>query len=189
MEFAPPAVSDIPTDHRIDVALAALAREGLRERGQIRLRLRGDSMWPTIPAGTLVEVARIFPDDLRPGDIVVWQQGGVLIAHRIMERAQRGSDAFLVTKGDNSAATDQLFSQDAILGRVVAIYGPDRQKLRQSRRPRRVETTFWIVRWRVRSFLGAMGRLLPPSLQKPLVRFRDRLGLYLSRGFRSVVLR
>jgi signal peptidase I len=189
MEFVSPAVSDIPFDHRLDAALAALAREGLRERGQIRLRLQGDSMWPTIPAGSLVEVVRTSADDLKVGDIVVWQRRGVLIAHRIVEKAQRGSDTFLVTKGDNSAASDRLLSQNAILGRVVAIYGPDQQRLRRNGRPSRVEAVFWMARWRVRSLLGALGRLLPDGLQKPLVRFRDRLGLYLSRGFRSVWLR
>jgi signal peptidase I len=189
MEFVPPTVADIPTDHRVGAALAALVRDALCERGRLRLRLQGDSMWPTIPAGSLVEVERTFPDDLRLGDIVVWQQGEVLIAHRVMERVRRGSEVFLVTKGDNSSGPDQLLSQEIILGRVAAILGPDQQMLRQSSRSRRLEALFWLARWHIRSRLGALGRLLPHRLQKRLVRFRDRLGLYLSRGFRSAWLR
>jgi len=93
IEFTSPQVSDAIADDRLNEALVALVRQGLRERGRLRMRLQGDSMWPTIPPGTLVEVERISAADIRLGDLVVWQQDGRLVAHRIVQRVRDDSGA------------------------------------------------------------------------------------------------
>ena len=118
-----PAVTAPSSGEHLGGALASLVREGLHERGRLRLRLQGDSMWPTIPAGSLVEVENVAPSDVRLGDVVLWQQGGKLIAHRVVQRTHDGSYCLLVTKGDNCSVSDHLLSLDAVLGRVVGIRG------------------------------------------------------------------
>jgi signal peptidase I len=187
--FAAPAVSDARFDARLGEALAALVREGLRQQGRVRLRLQGNSMWPTIPAGSLVAVEPVVPGGIRLGDVVVWQRGGDLIAHRIVQRLYHGATLWLVTKGDNTSAADQRLDPSAVLGRLVAVYGADGTAAVRSDWARGLEAAFWVSRWHVRRFVGAIGRLLPVGLQRPLVRFRNRLGYYLSLALRVTLLR
>jgi signal peptidase I len=187
--FAAPAVSDARGGARLGGALAALVREGLRQQGRVRLRLRGDSMWPTVPAGSLVEVEPIGPAGIRLGDIVVWQCEGSLIAHRVVQRHRDGATLWLVTKGDNASAADQRLHSAAVLGYLVAVDGVDSSATVRSDWARGLEGAFWVSRWHVRRFVGAVGRFLPMGLQRPLVQFRNRLGYCLSLALRVTLLR
>jgi signal peptidase len=187
--FAAPAISDLRGDTRLGGALAALVREGLRQQGYVRLRLQGNSMWPTIPAGSLVEVESIGTAGIRLGDIVVWQSGGDLIAHRVVHRVRDGATLGLVTKGDNASAADQGLAPSAVLGRVVSVHRAGEAAIARRGWARTLEEVFWISRWHLRSLTGAVGQFLPAGLQRPLVRFRDRLGRCLSVAFSLILLR
>jgi signal peptidase I len=187
--FAAPTVSDARSDARLGAARAALVREGLRRQGRVRLRLHGDSMWPTVPAGSLVVVEPIAPGGIRLGDVVVWQRGGDLIGHRVVQKVRDGATLWLVTKGDNTSDADQRLDPATVLGRVVAAYGPEGIAAVRSDWDRGLDAAIWVLRWHVRRFAGAVGRLLPMGLQRPLVQFRNRLGHYLSLALRVTLLR
>jgi hypothetical protein len=188
-EFTAPSISDTRSNARMGDALASLVREGLRQQGRVRLRLRGDSMWPTVPAGSLVAVERVAPEGIRLGDVVVWQQGGGLIAHRVVQKVRDGSGQWLVTKGDNASAADRRLDPLAILGRLAAVYGAEGSEAGQRDLARRLEAIFWVSRWRLRRLAGVAGRFLPAGVRKPLVHLRDRLGRSLSLAFRLTLLR
>lgn len=188
MEFAPPIISDAPVDDRLARALNALVRQGLQERGHVCLRLHGDSMWPTIPAGSVVDVQEISTADIRLGDVVVWQQGADLIAHRVVQKVRSDAALLIRTRGDNCANCDHLLSPQQVLGRVTTIR-QGQATVREATGQRGLAAVFWVSWWHVRSFLGGVGRILPLRIRRPLVRVRERAEDLLSRGVARVCLR
>ena len=94
---------------------SALAAEVLRGGGQLRLRVHGESMLPTLGPRDVVHVASCTFDDLRPGEIVLAQREGRLFLHRFVARH---ADAFLL-QGDSMPAPDPLFATSSLLGRLT----------------------------------------------------------------------
>jgi signal peptidase I len=188
MRYAPPSVSRSAPDRALGEALAGLLREGLHERGRLCLRLQGDSMWPTLPPGCLVEIERVSPEDVRVGDTVIWPRDGDLVAHRVVHRTHGGDGVLLVTKGDNASAPDQVLRPWMVIGRVVGTCGQDGLVPSRGRGEDRRAAAFWVWRWRVRNLLGRAGSLLPGRVRWPLIRFRNWLGRCLSAGYRVAFL-
>ena len=85
--------------------------------GELRLRVRGRSMWPTLQPGDELHVTPIAAEALQPGDwIVIHAPNGPLI-HRFLGFTREGK---LLTKGDAHRAPDPPWPQEALLGRVTA---------------------------------------------------------------------
>jgi signal peptidase I len=145
-------------------------------------------MWPTIPANSLVEIEGVRVDEVRAGDIVVWQQAGQMVAHRAVELLDSGPNACLVTKGDNCSIPDQRLSPGEIIGRVVALRDPRGVRSLRDGWRRKAGIASWVLRWRLRSVLREMGRPLPPQVRGPLTRFRDRLGYHLSQVLGAILM-
>jgi signal peptidase I len=93
-----------------------LATESLRASGRLRLRVRGESMLPTLWPGDVVEIARCSVEDVRPGEIVLALRDGRFFLHRFVGRSQQSG--FLL-RGDSMPAADPEFSREALLGRVA----------------------------------------------------------------------
>jgi hypothetical protein len=93
-----------------------LAAESLRASGRLRLRVRGESMLPTLWPGDVVEIARCSVEEVRPGEIVLAMRGGRFFLHRFVGRSQQSG--FLL-RGDSMPAADPVFSREALLGRVA----------------------------------------------------------------------
>lgn len=163
----------------------ALVRQGLRERGRLRLPLQGDSMWPTIPPGTLVEMEIVAPEDVELGDIVVWQADSGLIAHRVVQRIRDKAATQFVTKGDNSSSPDQLLTAERVLGRISWGQGLNEAVFARDAVRYKVGVFFWVLRWHLRRAPDRFGRYLPDSLRLPLKQIRDKLGYRLSEGFQG----
>ncbi|MEP6640190.1 MAG: signal peptidase I [Chloroflexota bacterium] len=83
--------------------------------------IRGGSMEPTIPLGSLIGVANVDPASLVPGDVItVESQSGVVYSHRIVTVDGRGADLRFQLKGDNNDAPDAAFvSAHAVVGRMA----------------------------------------------------------------------
>lgn len=88
--------------------------------GHQLLVVRGGSMSPAIPLGTLVDVARTSPDQIRPGDIITLKaDNGVLTTHRVVRVAQLPDGLYFATKGDaNETADPVLEPASGLQGRV-----------------------------------------------------------------------
>ena len=72
----------------VSAALACgLAGEVVRTFGEVRLRVFGTSMAPSILPGDLVSVQRAGLMEISPGDIVVFSREGRLFVHRVVWRA------------------------------------------------------------------------------------------------------
>jgi signal peptidase I len=188
-QFEAPTIRNASERGQLGPALCTLVREGLSRQGHVCVRLQGDSMWPTVPSGSLVAIERAEPGKTRLGEIVVWEQDGTLIAHRVVQRARDGEGRWLVTKGDNCSAADQRLAPSEVLGRISAVQVGDGRVVPQDDRLRSLESAFWVARWRVRRLAGASGRRLPTNVRRYLAQLRNWMGRCLSLGFRHTLLR
>ncbi len=81
------------------------------------VRVLSGSMEPTFSEGSLLVVSRVSsPDEVSAGDIVVYDEGESLVAHRVVEVA---GDA-LVTQGDANNAPDDPIGFSQVKAKVVA---------------------------------------------------------------------
>ncbi|MEW6220203.1 MAG: C25 family cysteine peptidase [Thermodesulfobacteriota bacterium] len=86
------------------------------------LEVQGTSMLPLIRPGDRVQLRFVPAAALRSGDIMVFRQGSVVVAHRYLGAAQRGGTRRLCQKGDNQRGWGWL-DADAVIGRVLVIHG------------------------------------------------------------------
>ena len=94
-----------------------LAREELAQGSPIRLRVSGSSMAPLIEPGDVVLVRHVNFEDLRRGDMILVEQGGTFLVHRLVAVHDHG----VRTKGDNASHADLLVAPEDVLGRVVVV--------------------------------------------------------------------
>jgi signal peptidase I len=116
-------------DHQGNASIelaCGLAEEIVRKFGEVRLRVVGTSMVPSIIPGDLVSIHRASLQDIFPGEIVLFLQQGRLIAHRVVDRKtmateDRPEEPCLITRGDRVRRIDPPVSSAELLGRVVSI--------------------------------------------------------------------
>lgn len=82
--------------------------------------IRGGSMEPVIPLGSLIAVGRVQPESVAPGDIVtVRSDGGTVVTHRVVSIVGADGERRLQLKGDaNESADAGLVPFTALVGRV-----------------------------------------------------------------------
>jgi len=95
----------------IELAAASLARTG-----RLRLRVTGTSMLPAIRPGDVLRVERCDAASLSPGEVVLFQRGERLFAHRAVRRGHA-----LALRGDTLDRDDAAVEGAQVLGKVVAI--------------------------------------------------------------------
>jgi len=83
--------------------------------------LRGGSMEPEIPLGSLVSLETIPAEGIHEGDVVtIRSDTGVVITHRVVRAVQLPDGLFFEVKGDANPASDPtLVPARAVLGRVA----------------------------------------------------------------------
>jgi signal peptidase len=93
--------------------------EDLRSReGPFHFIMRGFSMWPAAPDGSLLAVDPSARSRLAPGDLVTFRRGPKVITHRVFAVA---ADGAVATWGDTSQLPDGMISPQDILGRATVI--------------------------------------------------------------------
>jgi len=97
--------------------------ESLLARGcHVRFRASGRSMQPAILDGETVILAPIGTREPRRGDVVLSNQSGRLVAHRLVGfGTAAGGRTMALLRGDASASCDPPVGREAILGMVVAV--------------------------------------------------------------------
>lgn len=101
---------------RWSAVCSALVADALRGRCGLRLRVRGESMLPTIWPGEVVEIEGCSPEEVRPGEIVLARRDGRLFLHRLV--APCAPNGFRL-RGDSMPAADPPYPPEALLGRLV----------------------------------------------------------------------
>ena len=94
-----------------------VSQQGRSPAFLLRLRVRGGSMVPLLRPGDVVWVEPVTPSALKRGDLIVVQRQGTWVTHRLVAR-QGGK---WQVKGDNLRHPDPPVTDEAVLGRVVAI--------------------------------------------------------------------
>ena len=108
-----------------------LAGDVVRTFGEVRLRVFGTSMVPSILPGDLISIQRASLSEISQGEIVLYSREGRLFAHRVMSRAGTQDDPQLITRGDRLSHNDPPVSSSELLGRVTSIQSADGRGLRQ----------------------------------------------------------
>lgn len=103
-----------------------LVEEVIRNFGEVRLRVFGTSMVPSVQPGDVVLIQRAMLEEILPGEIAVFLRMGRLFVHRVADRkvtSNAGGDKelFLITRGDRQRDNDSPVSSSELVGRVVSI--------------------------------------------------------------------
>ncbi len=98
--------------------------------------VESSSMVPTLNIGDVVVIVGVKPDDIKVGDIIVFnkvvysiRKGYVKklktpIVHRVVDIIERNGVKYFKTKGDANPLPDQWYvPEDAVLGKVLCING------------------------------------------------------------------
>lgn len=78
-----------------------------------------DSMYPTIKTGDVIMV--VPKDEYKVGDIVAFEDGSMIVTHRIIDENEDGT---FVTKGDyiGNSRDDMPLQEKYIIGKVVNVF-------------------------------------------------------------------
>jgi signal peptidase I len=101
-----------------------LTEEVVRNFGEVRLRVFGTSMVPSILPGDLVLIQKANLNEISQGEIVLFLRDGRLFVHRVTSPAgtsDGSADQFLITRGDRQWQDDGPVSSSELLGRVVSL--------------------------------------------------------------------
>jgi signal peptidase I len=103
------------------LALVLAANIGPRF-GHEMVVIRGSSMTPAIPLGSVIDLVHVDPADLRPGDVVTLKEpAGAVITHRITRIVVLPDGLYIETKGDANEDVDTPVQPVSVVtGRVAA---------------------------------------------------------------------
>lgn len=89
----------------------------IRARGTpILARMRGSSMWPAVPEGSLVRITPCAMSDLRRGELATIRVKNRLVTHRVF-----AIGSTLTTWGDSVLARDRAVGEPDVLGRAEIV--------------------------------------------------------------------
>jgi len=98
-----------------------LAEEVLCLAGELRLRVTGTSMMPSVWPGDILHIRRQDATAALPGDIVLVHRQGRLCAHRVVKKISKEGEPYWITRGDSLPDDDPPVSRRELLGRVTCI--------------------------------------------------------------------
>jgi signal peptidase I len=98
-----------------------LASEVARAFGEIRLRVSGTSMAPSILPGDVISIRRARTGEIFIGDVILYSRNSRLFAHRVIRRADNADEPCLITRGDRLPHEDPQVSSTELLGRVISV--------------------------------------------------------------------
>jgi hypothetical protein len=98
---------------------AARIADALKRRGRISMFVQGDSMMPLVRPGDIALIRRDKLENMRSGDVVLFQQGNHLMAKRIGEEDLNLSENELSGSGEESTVEGE---QQECLGQIVRLH-------------------------------------------------------------------
>lgn len=104
------------------IEFVELSNQILSKGNCLRFQAKGNSMFPAIKDGDILNIEPIKDKDLRWADILFYRAAGqYMVAHRLIKKSFQDKRLILVTRGDYTVANDTKISLDDVLGRVKAI--------------------------------------------------------------------
>ena len=108
-----------------DLARIAMLETWRRDRTEAWIEATGGSMLPLIRPGDRLSVA-FGAQDPRPGDVIVFRHGDLIVAHRVVGRRLRDGMPVLIAKGDNEPFATEDVAPSDLLGVVRTVDGGSR---------------------------------------------------------------
>jgi signal peptidase len=102
-----------------------------RQFGEVRLKVTGTSMLPSVWPGDILTVRRQCVAALLSGRIILCYRNHGFVAHRLVRKLGAG----VITRGDTLPCNDLPFRDDEVLGEVVGIL--------RNGRPVALSRTWW----------------------------------------------
>ncbi len=139
------------------------------------LHIRGGSMTPLIRGGCVIQVEQVGLAELRLGDVLVYQDRDMLVAHRLVGKRGAGESLRLITKGDAASWRGrEEVAPGQVLGRVCAVNWRRGRRLRIDSGWGRMLSLVLAVAWpisqagfgvlvKVKTGLERLSRALPGS--------------------------
>lgn len=93
----------------------------LAEGRAVKMRLGGYSMWPTMIPGDVATIIPIRAEDVKVGDVVVFDRGHRWIAHRLISKEDVNGISTFVSRGDSCMNKDAPFGEETLKGSVVQV--------------------------------------------------------------------
>lgn len=91
--------------------------ELLRSGQSARFIARGGSMWPSVTAGSQIEVEPCPAARLRVGELAAYEHQGQVIVHRVLQIGPEG----MRFQGDNLDRSDGVVAPSQVLGRARVV--------------------------------------------------------------------
>ena len=79
-------------------------------------------MLPTLWPGDVLTVHSVRPEQVEPGEIVLYMRQDRFFIHRIVSQNLTQGEAFLVTRGDSMAENDPPIASRDLLGKVMEVH-------------------------------------------------------------------
>ena len=106
---------------KMEAAKLELAADVLRSGCRVRIRVSGTSMLPSIWPGDVLTVCGCEPSKIVVGNIVCFARSGRFVIHRINTISSANGKTLWLTRGDCMSRADEPFTEEQLLGKVVAI--------------------------------------------------------------------
>lgn len=81
----------------------------------------GFSMWPFIKQGERLIIKKIPVENLKIGDIILYQKDNQFVCHRLLRLVKHKNKYLLYTRGDNSNSSLEPINEQMFLGKAMGI--------------------------------------------------------------------
>jgi signal peptidase I len=102
-------------------ARCSLAADALRSWGVVKFRACGVSMLPTLWPGDLLTAQSRRPEQVEPGELVLYMRQGRFFVHRVVSKRLAGNQVVLVARGDCMPQDDPPVQGREVLGKITQI--------------------------------------------------------------------
>lgn len=125
-----------------------LLRDVLRQGCRVPVTLNSSSLIPLAYSGETLVVEGCNAQDLRVGELIVFESDEGFVAHRIIGKEKRQTHSWFLTAGQEACVPDAWIPDGVIVGRVVEIReGPQATASRGV--PGKWRGWFWA--WKIRT--------------------------------------
>ena len=104
-----------------DDRLRSVGWQLLQDGQPVRMRMGGYSMFPLMLPGDVGVISKVPLEDIRRGEVVVFDRGDKWIAHRLVGIQESGADVVFITQGDSIPFPDAPFGHDALRGVIRSV--------------------------------------------------------------------
>ncbi len=97
-----------------------LIKERLLDGGDIKFTVSGSSMFPALRNGDNVLFRNLAPDELKRGEIILYERDGRFFTHRFYSSCEYKGERYLLVKGDNPLQPVELLKVSSVIGLGVS---------------------------------------------------------------------